>query len=29
MVAKRISPAKIARGDARGNVELITEDFFY
>lgn len=29
MVAKRISPSKIARGDARGNVELVTEDFFY
>lgn len=29
MVAKRISPSRVAKGDQRGNIELITEDFFY
>jgi len=27
MVAKRISPSRIAKGDSRGNLELIVEDF--
>ena len=29
LVAKRISPSRIAKGDSRGNVELIAEEFSF
>lgn len=29
MVARRISPGRIAKGDSRGNIELVAEDFSF